>query len=179
MKLSLLSLISLVAGTTALPTNKTDFSVAAFGIYNSTNVHDNIHTNLMKVNTTNRDQIAGIPSCFDCQTGNAITSGMAAQAILWFCDRVAAIISTPVSTYPNGKVHLSVFASGEGNCNPMVTIVNSDTCVANLWMTISQCETDGSDRKTGGYNNWNCLQYVIATNPDGCPAGFSQFGDSD
>ncbi|KAK3650263.1 hypothetical protein LTR22_012590 [Elasticomyces elasticus] len=197
MKLSLLSLMSLAAGATALPTNKTDFSVAAFGIYNSTSVHDNIHTNIMKVNTTNRDQIAGIPSCFNCQSGNAITSGMAAQAILWFCDRVAGMpfgnsgsqargayvdlnyINSPVSTYPNGKVHLSVFASPEGNCNPMVTIVKSDLCVANLWMTISQCETDGSDRKTGGYNNWNCLQYVIATNPDGCPAGFSQFGDGD
>ncbi|KAK4951974.1 hypothetical protein LTR10_009894 [Elasticomyces elasticus] len=148
MKLSLLSLISLVAGTTALPTNKTDFSVAAFGIYNSTNVHDNIHTNLMKVNNTNRDQIAGIPSCFDCQTGNAITSGMAAQAILWFCDRVAGM-----------------------------SFGNSGSQARGAYVDL--CETDGSDRKTGGYNNWNCLQYVIATNPDGCPAGFSQFGDSD
>ncbi|KAK4897507.1 hypothetical protein LTR27_004651 [Elasticomyces elasticus] len=182
MKLSLMSLISLAASATALPTNKTDVSVAAFGIYDSTSVHDNIHSNIMKVNTTNRDQIAGIPSCFDCQYGNGITSGMAAQAILWFCDRVAArgayadmnYINNPVSTDPNGQIHLSVFASGEGNCNPMVTIVKSDLCVANLWMTISQCNSkDDNDRKTRGYNNWNCLQYVIATNPNGCPSGFT------
>ncbi|KAK3624273.1 hypothetical protein LTR56_021094 [Elasticomyces elasticus] len=167
MKLSLLSLISLAAGATALPTNQTDVSVAAFGIYNSTSVHENIHSNIMKVNTTNREQIAGNPSCFDCRDGNGISSGIAYAAMKYFCDRVAGMplsnsgganrgvdvllnyINNPGSA-PTGQVYVSVFASALGTCSSMTSTINSDTCVANLWPTISQCDSyDDSDRKTG------------------------------
>ncbi|KAK5738003.1 hypothetical protein LTR17_006246 [Elasticomyces elasticus] len=166
MKLTLISFVSMAATlATALPkvdavSKTTKVSIADFGTYNSSTLHENIHANIAQVNTTTHafkifcDRSVGIP----------LSPGLAggyrgAYAYIDYYDN-------PVSA-PTGQVYMSVYVRWDEGCEAL-QYLSYVSCIANLEAAIVKCDTSGDDIKHGGYTDYQCLEYMISPNSKDC-----------
>ncbi|KAK4897508.1 hypothetical protein LTR27_004652 [Elasticomyces elasticus] len=184
---SLISLISVIAVATALPTIDTKSknmvltlsSPMAIGPSNGT--YPITHINTTPVNTTVRDFV-GPPQCADC--GNGVSWDIAYNIISGFCAQAAGIgLETPFNPaagtwvgltgswayydnpvdFSSGTMVIDVHALGNPGCGVQTFVY--ETCLLNLRVPIDQCDGDGPKR--GGYATDSCLGWGISANPSG------------
>ncbi|PIA90746.1 hypothetical protein CB0940_11004 [Cercospora beticola] len=77
-----------------------------------------------------------------------------------------------------GSITVSISVIGDG-CDPGI-VVPADSCSGWLHYPVNSCDTEGYDRKHGGYIDAGCLRYSIQPNPKFWPeCGYFHCSEAD